>query len=169
MNWNITVIIRNEVTDYEMYIWTWCIISLCADRWYSIVFTIFDEMLIHIMLVCPGILLACWLGLVIIDATFWMTCFLKKSDVILVREVLSCLPCPILHLIYPYRLAPFSTIAMHTNNNHLKLRPNRAVMKKTPQSIGHRIRAIQKICASYWLIRFFLASNTQCDSPLSST
>jgi len=38
--------------------------------------------------------------------------------------------------------------------NHLKLRRNRAIKKKTPQSKGHRIRAIQKICASYWLIRF---------------
>ena len=110
------------------------------------VFTIFDEAVIHITLVCPGILLVCWLGLVIIDATckrkflvklptnlmivyttpylsesacthtFWMTLLLKKSDVILVREVLSRLPCPILHLTYPYRLAPFSTIPMHTSN-----------------------------------------------------
>jgi len=35
----------------------------------DIVFTVFDETLIHITLVCPGILLVCCLGLVTIDAT----------------------------------------------------------------------------------------------------
>lgn len=113
----------------------------------DIVFTIFDETVIHTTLVCPGILLVCWLGLVIIDATckrrflvklptnlmivytapyflsesacthtFWMMFLLKKSDITLVREVLSRLPCPILHLTYPYRLAPFRTIPIHTSN-----------------------------------------------------
>lgn len=45
-----------------------------------------------------------------------------KSDVILVREELSCLPCPVLHLTQPYRLAPLSTTAMHTSNCNMNTR-----------------------------------------------
>jgi hypothetical protein len=49
---------------------------------------------------------------------------------------------------------PLMLLVLLILTNHLKLRPSRARRKKTTQSIGHRIRAIQKICASYGLIRF---------------
>lgn len=82
--------------------------------------------------------------------TFCMTCFLKKS--LVAAEIFFSFP--ILHFTYPYKFAPFKTIAIHTSSSHLNFKLNNAATKNTDHKSGQRIKANQKIRASVVLIRF---------------
>lgn len=82
--------------------------------------------------------------------TFCMTCFLKNS--LVAAEIFFSFP--ILHFTYPYKFAPFKTIAIHTSSSHLNFKLNNAATKNTDHKSGQRIKANQKIRASVVLIRF---------------
>lgn len=124
----------------------------------------------HTMLLGLGTLVAGWAGI-----SFFVA---KELKVFTIREMavtedsgerndLKFLP-PILHFTYPYRLAKLSVNAIQTSSIHLKLKPNSAVRKKSPQMRVYTTSDVQKMLASVALTLFFLDSNFHCDFPSSS-